>query len=37
MRFIYNKVAETAGDEDIAMITRTLGMIKSLEELKELL
>jgi len=35
--YLYNKVAETAGDEDIAMITWTLGMIKSLEELKELL
>jgi hypothetical protein len=35
--FIYNQVAETAGDEDIAMITWTLGMIKSLEELKELI
>jgi hypothetical protein len=35
--YLYNKVAETAGDEDIAMITLTLGMIKSLEELKELL
>jgi len=35
--YIYNKVAETAGDEDIAMITWTLGMIKSMEELRELL
>jgi hypothetical protein len=35
--YIYNKVAETAGDADIAMITWTLGMIKVLEELKELL
>ena len=35
--FIYNKVAETAGDEDIAMITWTLGMIKSLEEFKEMI
>jgi hypothetical protein len=35
--YLYNKVAETAGDEDIAMITWTLGMIKALEELKALL
>lgn len=35
--YIYNKVAQTASDEDIAMITWTLGMIKALEELHELL
>lgn len=35
--YIYNKVAETAGDEDIAMITWTLGMIKALEELRQIL